>query len=127
MTNKEKQKLQTHLKNFSAKQKEEILKRDNYRCVICGQGKKEGVELHIEYIKPKELGGNAIIENGQTLCLQHQFLTKNMRPTEIGKEMFLKFHELSQKEGNEKLKKFAADALKVNESHDIDGYDEWKK
>ena len=59
---------QRQLEYFSVKDKKEILKRDNYRCVICGRGEKEGMELHVDHIKPKDLGGRAVIDNGQTLC-----------------------------------------------------------
>ncbi|MCY4290003.1 MAG: hypothetical protein OXC63_15630 [Aestuariivita sp.] len=38
--------------------------KDNYQCVICGQGKREGLALHADHIRPKELGGKALVENG---------------------------------------------------------------
>ena len=50
------------LEDFTAAQKEAILKRDGYKCVICGRGKKDGVDLHIDHIKPKDFGGEATIE-----------------------------------------------------------------
>jgi len=56
------------LENFTPAQKEIILKRDDYRCVICGRSRKDGVEIHVDHIKPKDKGGKATIENGQTLC-----------------------------------------------------------
>ncbi|WP_408648712.1 hypothetical protein [Tumidithrix elongata] len=37
-------------------------------------------------MKPKDMGGLATIENGQTLCSQHNFLKKNLRQTETGKK-----------------------------------------
>lgn len=64
------------IEDFTPQQKEIILKRDGYKCVICGRGKKEGVELHVDHIKPKYLGGKSIIENGQTLCAQPNFIKK---------------------------------------------------
>ncbi|MFA3783043.1 HNH endonuclease [Melioribacteraceae bacterium 4301-Me] len=45
------------LEDFTTEQKLEILKRDGYKCVICGKGKKDGVELQVDHIKPKYLGG----------------------------------------------------------------------
>ena len=65
------------LEDFTAAQKEAILKRDGYKCVICGRGKKDGVDLQVDHIRPKDFGGEAIIENGQTLCSQHNFIKKN--------------------------------------------------
>ena len=69
--------IQKDLEEFSHAQKEEIMKRDNYRCVICGRSSAEGVELQVDHIKPKDKGGKAEIENGQTLCAQHNFQNKN--------------------------------------------------
>ena len=83
------------LEDFTQKQKEEIMKRDGYKCVICGKGKAEGVDLHVDHIKPKDLGGKAVLENGQTLCAQHNFIKKNFKQTETGKKMFIRLYELS--------------------------------
>ena len=115
------------LENFTATQKEAILKRDGYKCVICGRGKKDGVELHIDHIKPKDFGGEATIENGQTLCTQHNFIKKNLKQTETGKKMFIRLYELTKSEGNDELKKFCADILETYEKHDINGHIVWKK
>src|SRR3989338_5248839 len=48
-----------NLEDFTPAQKEIIFRMDNYRCVVCGRGKADGVEIHADHIKPKELGGNA--------------------------------------------------------------------
>ena len=76
------------LEDFSSSQKDQILERDQYRCVICGRGSKEGVELHVDHIKPKDLGGKAFLNNSQTLCAKHNFIKKNLSQTETGKKMF---------------------------------------
>ncbi len=115
------------LKAFSIDQKNKILKRDNYKCVICGRGKNEGMELHVDHIKPRYLGGKSRIENGQTLCSQHNFLKKNFKQTETGKKMFLRLYELSKKENNELLKSFCQDILKTYEKHDINGQIKWQQ
>ena len=118
---------QRELEDFSAKDKEEIFKRDGYRCVICGRGEKEGMELHADHIKPKDLGGKAVIDNGQTLCSQHNFLKKNMKQTETGKKMFIRLYELAKTEDNEQLKEFSASVLDIYESYGINGHIEWEK
>ena len=84
------------LEDFTLKQKQEILQRDNYKCVICGKVRENGIELHIDHIKPKELGGNASISNGQTLCAQHNFQKKTLNQTETGKKMFIRLYELAK-------------------------------
>jgi len=115
------------LEEFTPKQKAIILKRDGYKCVICGRGKKEGVELQVDHIKPKYFGGKATIENGQTLCAQHNFIKKSLKQTETGKKMFIRLYELAKKENNEGLIKFCEDVLKTYEKHDINGHIVWEK
>lgn len=115
------------LQDFTAKQKEIILKRDNYKCVICGKGKDDGVELHVDHIKPKDFGGEATIENGQTLCSQHNFMKKNLKQTETGKKMFIRLYELLKNENNKELLNFCTEVLKVYEKFDINSHIVWKK
>jgi hypothetical protein len=115
------------LEDFTEKQKSEILKRDGYKCVICGKGIEDGVELHVDHIKQKDLGGKATIENGQTLCSQHNFLKKNLKQTETGKKMFIRLYELAKKENNQKLIEFTSQILEVYEANDINGHIIWKK
>ncbi len=91
------------LEEFTQEQKEAILKRDGYRCVICGRGIKDGVELHVDHIKPRYLGGTSAIENGQTLCAQHNFIKKTLKQTETGKKMFIRLYELAKAEKNTEL------------------------
>ena len=118
---------QKKLEDFSPQQKKEILEKDGYKCVICGRGVKEGVELQVDHIKPRDLGGKATIENGQTLCSQHNFLKKNLKQTETGKKMYIHLYELAKKEKNEELLKFSTDILKVYEKHNMNGHIIWKK
>lgn len=113
--------------DFTQEQKEEILRRDGYKCVVCGRGLKEGVELHVDHIKPRYLGGKSTIENGQTLCAQHNFIKKTLKQTETGKKMFIRLYELAKTEGNEDLKKFCADVLSTYEKHHINAHIVWEK
>ncbi len=115
------------LQDFTPAQKEAILKRDGYKCVICGRGRKEGVELQVDHIKPKDLGGEATIENGETLCAQHNFIKKNLKQTETGKKMFIRLYELAKSENNKELLEFCEDILKTYEKHKINGHIEWSK
>lgn len=119
--------LKRELQDFTVAQRQAILERDGYKCVICGRGKKDGVELHIDHIKPKDFGGEAIIENGQTLCSQHNFIKKNLKQTETGKKMFIRLYELAKSEKNEELMKFCEDVLNTYEKHNINGHIVWEK
>jgi len=46
----------------------DILKRDNFRCTICGASKNEGARLHVDHILPIAKGGKSIPSNLRTLC-----------------------------------------------------------
>jgi hypothetical protein len=113
--------------DFTVSQKNEILKRDGYKCVICGASRENGADLHVDHIKPKDMGGLATIENGQTLCSQHNFLKKNLKQTETGKKMFIRLYELSKKENNQELIDFCETILQTFEDFKINGHIEWKK
>ena len=115
------------MEDFSQQQKRKILKRDNYKCVVCGRGEKEGVEIDVDHIKPKDLGGKAIIENGQTLCAEHNNSKNNLGQTDSGKNMFIRMYEISKQEENEEFEKFCVDVLEVYDRHGINEYIEWKK
>ena len=45
-----------------------ILKRDNFRCQICGSTQRDGVKLHVDHIVPVSKGGKTEPSNLQTLC-----------------------------------------------------------
>ena len=46
----------------------EILKRDNYRCQMCGVTAKDGAALEIDHITPVAKGGTNDADNLQVLC-----------------------------------------------------------
>lgn len=46
----------------------DILKRDNFRCQICGASASDGVKLHVDHIIPVSKGGLTEISNLRTLC-----------------------------------------------------------
>ena len=115
------------MKEFTASQKKIILERDGYKCVTCGRSKKDGVELHINYIKPKDKGGDNFLENGQVLCTICDLSQKNNGHTESGKKMFIRLYELSKKEDNQELMNFTKEVLETFEKHNINGHIEWDK
>ncbi len=83
--------------------------------------------MHIDHIKAKDFGGKATIENGQTLCAQHNFLKKNFKQTETGKKMFIRLYELAKAENNSELIVFCTKILEVFEDSNINGHIVWKK
>lgn len=112
---------------FTEEQKRKILERDGYKCVRCGRGKNESVELQVDHIISKYGGGKAIIENGETLCSQHNFVKKHLNQTETGKKMFILLYELAKKKNNKELISFCKDILETYEKHNINGHIVWSK
>ena len=53
---------------MSPKLRYEVLKRDNFRCVLCGRGQSDGVKLHADHIRPIAKGGKTVLSNLRTLC-----------------------------------------------------------
>jgi len=108
--------------DFTPEVKEKIFKRDNYRCVVCGRGLQDGVEICADHIKPKDKGGDNSIENGQTLCMKHNLLKKNYSQTEAGKRYFIKLYERATLTGDEKMIKFCKDVFDCYDKHKINGH-----
>ena len=46
----------------------DILKRDGFRCVLCGASAKDGAKLHVDHIFPVSKGGKTEPDNLRTLC-----------------------------------------------------------
>ena len=46
----------------------DILKRDHFRCQICGSSSSDGVKLHVDHIVPVSRGGKTEPSNLRTLC-----------------------------------------------------------
>lgn len=46
----------------------DIMKRDGFRCVLCGATSADGVKLHIDHIRPVSKGGKTEPSNLRTLC-----------------------------------------------------------
>ncbi len=115
------------LEDFTPSQKEAIMKRDDYKCVICGRGEKNGVELQVDHIKPKDLGGTNSIDNGETLCAQHNFQKKNYKQTESGKRYFIRLYEAAKSNEDKNLEDFCAQILEVYEKNGVNGHIVWKR
>ncbi|MBU2597747.1 MAG: HNH endonuclease [Actinobacteria bacterium] len=108
--------------DFPPKIKEDILKRDNYRCVVCGRDKKDGVELVVDHIKPKDRDGTNDSENGQTLCTEHNLMKKNYSQTEAGKRYFIKIYKKAVVENDERMINFCKCVFECYDRHEINGH-----
>lgn len=110
------------LLDFSPSIKEQIFKRDNYQCKFCGRGTREGVEICADHVRPKDKGGDNSVENGQTLCTEHNLLKKNFSQSEGGKRYFIKLYETAISIGDEKMIKFCKSVFDCYEEHEINGH-----
>lgn len=46
----------------------DIMRRDGFKCVLCGASAKDGVILHVDHIIPVSKGGRSVRSNLRTLC-----------------------------------------------------------
>jgi len=110
------------LYEFPQNIKEEIFKRDGYKCVVCGRGREDGVEIHADHKIPLDKGGSNTVENGQTLCSEHNFLKKNYSQTEFGKRFIIKLYQDAAKRKDERMIKFCKEIFDVYEKYGINGH-----
>ena len=94
---------------------------------MCGKGQRDGVEIHVDHIKPKDLGGKTTIENGQTLCATHNLHKKSLKQTDSGKNMFIHLYQLSQSVGDHEMRDFCRGILEVFEKHNMNDHVKWKR
>lgn len=115
------------LEDFPLAVRQAILERDGYKCVMCGMGLEHGVDVYVDHIIPKDRGGKATLENGQTLCGRHNNLKKNYSQTESGKRMFIRLYERAKELGDEQNLAFFRDILRVYAQHGVNGHIKWKE
>lgn len=108
------------LHDFPDSVREEIFKRDNYRCVICGLGREDGVEIAADHKIPRSKNGKNTFENGQTLCNQHNNLKKNYSQTEAGKRYFIKIYASAKEKRDVKMMAFCKSVFDAYDKHDMD-------
>jgi len=116
-----------HLEDFTPELKKQIFERDGYKCVICGRTANEGYELHVDHILPKDKGGKATLDNGQTLCSICNFRKKNYNQTESGKKMFIRLWEIAKEINDKKTMQFCEEILNTYEKYNINGHIKWDK
>ena len=105
--------------DFPPDVKEQIFRRDNYRCVVCHRGEADGIELCADHMKPKDKGGDNSVDNGQTLCTEHNLMKKNYSQTEAGKNFFIRMYNQAIANGDEKMVKFCKDVFDAYDKHKI--------
>ena len=92
-----------------------------------GQGRENGVELQIGYIKPKDQEGKATTDNGVTLCARHNFQKKNYTQTESGKRFFTRLYQEAKANNDKQLEDFCIQILEVYEKNKVNVHVVWEK
>lgn len=110
------------LYEFPQNIKEEIFKRDGYKCVVCGRGREDGVEIHADHKIPLDKGGSNTVENGQTLCSEHNFLKKNYSQTEFGKRFLIKLYQEAVKRADKRMIEFCEEIFDVYDKFGINSH-----
>ncbi|MCM8765808.1 MAG: HNH endonuclease [Candidatus Omnitrophica bacterium] len=113
---------EVELFDFTPEVKEEIFKRDNYRCVVCGRGKEDGVEICVDHKLPKDKGGTNTVNNGQTLCMEHNLMKKNYSQTEAGKRFVIKIYEQAVENNDKKIVEFCKQIFDVYNKFHINSH-----
>jgi hypothetical protein len=108
--------------DFPPDVKEEIYKRDNYRCVVCGLGRKDGVEICADHRLPKDKGGTNTVDNGQTLCMKHNLIKYRYSQTEAGKRYFIKMYEQAIANNDERMINFCKCIFECYDRHKINSH-----
>jgi HNH endonuclease len=99
---------------------DQVFARDGYKCVVCGRGREQGLTLHADHIKARALGGLGTLENGQTLCAEHNILKKNFGQLEFGRKLFAKTLDRAIASGDVRMEKFCLDVIEVFDRHQFD-------
>jgi hypothetical protein len=57
-------------RELTEKEKKQVFARDNFTCLCCGKFRMKGkrIKLEVDHILPFKFGGQATIDNSQTLC-----------------------------------------------------------
>ena len=113
---------ETELLEFPESVKQAIFERDGYRCVICGLGREDGTTIAADHKKPKSKDGDNSVENGQTLCKQHNQLKKNYDQTTAGKKYFIQTYESAVKNKDEKMIAFCEAVFDVYDDFEYNGH-----
>lgn len=108
--------------DFPTDVKEDIFRRDGYKCVVCGMGREDGVEICADHVKPKDKGGDNSVENGQTLCMKHNLIKKNYSQTEAGKRYFIKLYKKAVAIRDKKIINFCRCVFECYDIHGINGH-----
>ena len=91
------------LDDFDESMRLKVKERDQFCCVVCGLGEKDGVEIQVDHITPRSKGGKAEIDNAQTLCGSHNYRKNKLSQLELGDRMFRRLKKNAQASRTENI------------------------
>ncbi len=113
---------ETESQDFSEADKQVIFERDNYRCVFCGMGEKDGVDIAADHIIALDNNGTNDLDNGQTLCTTHNNQKDNYNQIEAGKRFFIKIYEAAVANKDQKIIAFCQSVFDAYDHHYMNGH-----
>ena len=82
----------------------------------------DGVEIHADHKIPLDKGGTNTIENGQTLCSEHNLLKKNYSQTEFGKRFLIRLYQEALEKNDKRMIKFCEEIIDVYDKYGINSH-----
>ena len=107
---------------FTQEERNHIFVRDKHKCVFCGKGKRDGIELHADHVKPRAMGGESTIDNGQTLCAAHNYMKKHHGQYAFAKKVFVNYLEQAKQSNQRKIIEFCKEILEIYDKYGIDSH-----
>ena len=98
---------------FPPEIKKAIFKRDNYQCIVCGNGLHNGYDICADHINPQSKGGQSTLENGQTLCSEHNLMKKKYGAVDFLGKYSKKMIQIAKENNDEKVEKMFKEILET--------------
>ena len=92
---------------------------NNYRCVVCGFGREDGIDIAANHKIARTKNGTNTLENGQTLCYEHNSIKKDHTLTEAAKRYFIDIYKTAVESKDEKLIAFCESVFDAYDEHDM--------
>ena len=113
------------VEDFPEDVKAAVKERDGWRCVMCGRGLADGVELQVDHIRPRSAGGPGDISNAQTLCGAHNYRKRHLSAYTAGRRMFEAMRKQALQNPDDqgesaRIVKFCDEVLELFRLHGID-------
>lgn len=89
--------INNELFDFDESTKKAVKDRDGWKCVVCGKGLADGVELQVDHIRPRSKGGDGSLDNGQTLCGSHNYRKNKLDQISMGADVFRRLKKSAEK------------------------------